>query len=75
MVLTRNYRTVDSVYANVTQPQTAIGGVLRLTLPEPRAVRSCPEASAFGVARFEQRHDRRAGEPCGVFPGMLSRTR
>ncbi len=35
MVFTRNYRTEDSSYTRITQPETQVGGVLRLTLPEP----------------------------------------
>ncbi len=35
MAFTRNYRTEDSSYTKVTQPETPVGGIIRLTLPEP----------------------------------------
>lgn len=35
MAFTRNYRTAESSYTKVTRPEVPVGGVLRLTLPEP----------------------------------------
>lgn len=72
MVVTRSYRTVDSVYATITQPDTEIGGVLRLTMPEPPTVNAMIDMAKERTRKssnggwmkralpivYEQNHDR-----------------
>jgi hypothetical protein len=45
MAFTRNYRTPETTYVKATRPETEVGGVVRITLPEPPAFNAMIESA------------------------------